>query len=150
MAVARNSFSEISLAVGMALTLFACDGNGEQQNTGTDNKLNEAAGKPDQVAVQKKLNTKDQIAFSKKDLSTRLDVDPATVSLSGATPVQWRSGALGCPEPGMNYTQALVPGIWIMLRVGNTAYHYHAVPGGQPFYCPDDRAEPPVMGSGAD
>ena len=72
------------------------------------------------------------------------------IKISGATPVNWRSGALGCPKPGMSYTEALVAGIWINLRVDNTVYRYHAAANGQPLYCPDDRAEPPATAPGAD
>lgn len=96
------------------------------------------------------MDTRKQIAFSIEDLAERLDINPTTVNFSGATPVNWRSGALGCPEPDMNYTQALVPGVWIMLKVDKTVYRYHAANGSPPFFCPDDRAEPPVTGPGAD
>ena len=30
--------------------------------------------------------------------------------------VTWPDGALGCPEPGMSYTQALVPGARLVLE----------------------------------
>ncbi len=97
-----------------------------------------------------KMKPNEQIAYSKQDLATRLGLAMDEIKVSGATPVSWRSGALGCPKPGMSYTDALVPGIWIVLRVDQTTYRYHGKSGGQPFYCPNDRAEPPVMGSGAD
>ncbi|MEE8339537.1 MAG: hypothetical protein V3R56_05290 [Xanthomonadales bacterium] len=92
----------------------------------------------------------EQIAFSKKELAQRLGIEPDSITLSGARQVNWRSGALGCPEPGMNYTQALMPGALIFLKVGNEVHGYHAKHGGKPFYCPQDRAEQPVFGQGAD
>jgi hypothetical protein len=46
----------------------------------------------------------------------------------------------------MSYMDVLVPGIWIMLRVDKVIYRYHGSSGGQPFYCPDEQAEPPVLG----
>lgn len=103
-----------------------------------------------QHTQNEKLATRKQIALSIEDLAESLSIDPTTVGFSGATPVNWRSGALGCPEPGMNYTQALVPGVLIMLKVDNTVYRYHAATGKPPFFCPDDRAEPPAFGPGAD
>ena len=138
------------MAIGLAMALPACNGATQQQETNSNAGAVEVVQDTTQTSTKKKMSAKEQLAFSQEDLAARLDVELDTVSISGATPVTWRSGALGCPEPGMNYTQALVPGIWIMLRVSNTPYRYHAIPGGQPFYCPDDRAEPPVTGSGAD
>jgi hypothetical protein len=146
----RKSYFQIVLTAGLAMSLLACNGNGNTQSAESTVGSSTETADPEPAKTTKKMDSKEQVAFSREDLAARLDVDPETVSLSGATPVTWRSGALGCPEPGMNYTQALVPGVWIMLRVGNTAYRYHATPGGQPFFCPDERAEPPVTNAGAD
>lgn len=99
------------------------------------------------IGEAQKLNKQKQIIVARKDLAKRLDLDLEEVQLSGMTPVTWRSGALGCPQANKQYTQALVPGVLIMLRVGNTPYRYHAIPGGEPFYCPDSMAEPPYMNS---
>jgi hypothetical protein len=96
------------------------------------------------------MNLKGQIEFSKKDLAQRLDVPPESVVLSGARQVTWRSGALGCPAPRMNYTQALVPGSVIYLQVDNITHAYHAKFAGKPFYCPRERVEQPVLDEGED
>jgi hypothetical protein len=32
-----------------------------------------------------------------------------------AESVVWNDGSLGCPEPGMMYTQALVNGYWVVI-----------------------------------
>jgi hypothetical protein len=90
------------------------------------------------------MNVNGQVAFSKTDLAQRLGVAIESVVVSSTRPVTWRSGALGCPDPGMNYTQALVPGTVIYLKVDNTIHAYHARYGGEPFYCPRDRVEPPA------
>ena len=150
MAVTKHFYGDMALTVGLAIALASCNGTVGQENTESDTGPVEAAQSPEQAPAEERMNKKDQIAFSVEDLSARLDVETSAVTYLGAVPVMWRSGALGCPEPGMNYTQALVPGIWISLRVGKTPYRYHAVPGGQPLYCPDERAEPPVTGAGAD
>ena len=91
------------------------------------------------------MNLKGQVEYSMKDLAHRLDVPLDTVVLSGARQVTWRSGALGCPEPGMTYTQALVPGSVIYLRVYDMLHAYHATLGAEPFYCPRERVEQPVL-----
>jgi len=96
------------------------------------------------------MNLKGQIEYSMTDLAQRLDVPLDSVVLSGARQVTWRSGALGCPEPGMNYTDALVPGSVVYLRVDNKIHAYHGKFSEQPFYCPRERAEKPVLDKGLD
>jgi hypothetical protein len=135
-----------SLAVAL-FTCFSCAAN--QDKSPAANSVDNAPGQKEQP-VMNRMNPNEQIAYSKQDLATRLGLTVDEIKVSGATPVSWRSGALGCPKPGMSYTDVLVPGIWIVLRVDKVIYRYHGVTGGQPFYCPNDRAEPPVMGSGAD
>ncbi|MCL1692878.1 MAG: hypothetical protein M3096_04265 [Actinomycetia bacterium] len=49
--------------------------------------------------------------------------------------VVWRDGSLGCPQPGMAYTQALEDGYRIELTDGEIVYHYHGVANGAPFLC---------------
>jgi Zn-dependent M28 family amino/carboxypeptidase len=38
--------------------------------------------------------------------------------------VIWNDGSLGCPEPGMHYTQALVPGWHVLVAAGDTVLDY--------------------------
>lgn len=131
----------------LILTSVACySEQGEGLTVETGNSITDQ----EKATVLKKMTPKEQLDFSKQDLATRLGLDIEAIKVSGATPVNWRSGALGCPKPGMSYTDALVPGIWIILRVENETYRYHAIPKGQPFYCPKDRAEPPATAQGAD
>ena len=138
------------MTISLILALVSCNGNSSIQSADLTVEHDNKIPAKSKISDTKKMKIKEQIAFSQVDLAARLEVDLDTVSLSGATPVSWRSGALGCPEPGVSYTDVLVPGIWIVLRVDKATYRYHAVPGGQPFYCSNDQAEPPVMGSGAD
>jgi hypothetical protein len=58
------------------------------------------------------------------DLSTRLGApvtDPTVVSVDAVT---WSDGALGCPEPGQLYTQALVDGYQVVVEIDGTRYDY--------------------------
>jgi hypothetical protein len=48
------------------------------------------------------------------------------VTVVSSDDVTWRDGSLGCPEPGMGYTQALEPGTRTILEVGGKQYHYHS------------------------
>ena len=104
----------------------------------------------DEEAPPVPMNLQGQVEFAKKDLAQRLDVGVDSVELSGARYVTWRSGALGCPLLGMNYTQALVPGSVIYLKANDTLHAYHAKFAGEPFYCPKERVESPALEEGVD
>lgn len=67
------------------------------------------------------------------------------VSLESVT---WRNGSLGCPRPGMSYTDALVPGYRIRLQVGRQVWDYHASERGSLALCPPGQAQDPVPGAG--
>ena len=112
--------------------------------------MTSCANADEEVPPPVPMNLQGQVEFAKRDLAQRLDVDANAVELSGARYVTWRSGALGCPLLGMNYTQALVPGSVIYLRVDALLHAYHAKLGEQPFYCPRERVEQPVLDEGLD
>lgn len=64
------------------------------------------------------------------DLEGRTGAPRAEFTLERAEAVQWSDGALGCPEPGQMYTQAIVPGYRVVLRHGGTLYDYRAAERG--------------------
>lgn len=151
--LSKQAFRITVFTTGFMITMTACGKNEEQSDKKLSQSENmvsttETTASPDKKPIP--LTVKQQVDFAVGDLAARMDMDPHEIVFSGMTPVMWRSGAVGCPDPGINYTQALVGGVLIMLRIENRAYRYHGTPGGEPFYCPDDQAEPPVPGQGAD
>jgi hypothetical protein len=60
------------------------------------------------------------------DLAAQEQVNREDIEVERAESVIWPSGALGCPEPGVMYTQAQVPGYWVVLRAGEKQYDYRA------------------------
>ncbi|WP_010147485.1 hypothetical protein [Serinicoccus profundi] len=65
----------------------------------------------------------------------RSGVEPDAVGIAGYADVTWSDGSIGCPRPGMMYTQALVPGHQLVLEVDGSYASYHAAEG-KPFsYC---------------
>ena len=156
----RYFYPKTSIVASLALTMLAGSCSASQTDTTKDRKQQlqavetqstiepmQLTDAPTPIREMKKMTKQEQILHSRQDLAKRLELELDEVSLSGATPVRWRSGAMGCPKPGMEYTQALLKGVLIMLRVGNTAYRYHAIPAGEPFYCPDSQAEAPYINS---
>ncbi len=58
--------------------------------------------------------------------------------------VTWSDGSLGCPAPGMSYTQALVPGYRVRVRAGTAVLDYHATSRGHFIVCPAGRSVDPI------
>jgi hypothetical protein len=60
-----------------------------------------------------------------------------------AEAVVWNDGSLGCPEPGMGYTQALVNGYWVVLKGAGQTFDFRVNRGGSFRLCPEGRGHPP-------
>jgi hypothetical protein len=68
-----------------------------------------------------------QILANAADVS---DVDLDDIEVLRAEAVIWNDGSLGCPEPGMMYTQALVDGYHVVLVAAGTELDYRATDTG--------------------
>ena len=75
------------------------------------------------------------VEIAKADLAARLGVDAASITVVTAEAVTWPDGSLGCPQPGMSYTQVMVDGARIVLAVGGEEYAYHSGGNRSPFLC---------------
>jgi hypothetical protein len=78
---------------------------------------------------------------ARADLAANLGVPEDEISVTGAAAVAWNDGSMGCPQPDMSYTQALVDGARVTLTHDDVTYTYHQG-GGQLFLC-----EQPADGS---
>lgn len=58
------------------------------------------------------------------DAAARTGVDASQVTVVSSTSVEWSDGSLGCPQPGMAYTQALVSGFQVILRAAGRDLDY--------------------------
>ncbi len=83
-----------------------------------------------------------EVAIALADLAERLGVDESEIFVKSHEAVTWPDGSIGCPMPGMGYTQALVDGTQILLEVDSEVYAYHSAQGGEPTYC--ENPEPAV------
>ncbi|MES3002314.1 MAG: hypothetical protein V4787_16615 [Pseudomonadota bacterium] len=80
-----------------------------------------------------------------RDAATKRSGIPASqLQVVSMERVTWSDGSLGCPRPGVLYTQSLVPGWRVKLQVGGEVWDYHAGDRGQPVLCPPDRAKAPL------
>lgn len=75
------------------------------------------------------------VRASVEDLASTLGVDPGDVEVVSVEEVTWRDGSRGCAERGVMYTQALIDGSRITLRVGDTTYEYHSGGSRPPALC---------------
>lgn len=136
--------------LALALALAACNGDVPEEGTGASG----AAEIPAQP--RKEARTMNQVderleplaAEAASDLARRLEIDKSEVEVAEALFVTWPNSALGCPEPDMMYTQALVPGYRIRLVASGNSYHYHGARDKPPFYCPTERVRAPAAGNG--
>ena len=60
------------------------------------------------------------------DAEARSGIKPDGITIVRAEAVIWNDGSLGCPEPGVVYTQALVSGYWVVLEADGDEYDYRA------------------------
>ena len=75
-----------------------------------------------------------------EDAAGRQAVAPDDVVIAEFTPVTWNDGSLGCPKKDMSYTQALVEGELLVLRVGAAQLSYHGRVDGPYTFCAEPSA----------
>lgn len=78
------------------------------------------------------------------DLLAKSDAVRSDVQVLMSEAVVWNDGSLGCPQPDVMYTQALVDGYQIIFRVGDREYDYHLSANGAFVLC--DSALPNLPG----
>jgi hypothetical protein len=83
------------------------------------------------------------VEAARRDAASRSGVSPEAIKVLRAERVTWSDGSLGCPLPGMMYTQALVPGFRVILDAGGQVLDYHAGASGHLVLCPAGRAVEP-------
>ena len=80
---------------------------------------------------------------ARSDAARRSGLPVSQLKVVTLESVTWPDGSLGCPRPGMAYTQALVPGYRVRLQVGTEVWDYHASERGAIVLCPPDRSQEP-------
>jgi hypothetical protein len=85
------------------------------------------------------------IAAATRSAALQLGIAPETIEVVRAERVTWSDGSVGCPAPGMQYTQALVPGYRVILRAEGQELDYHAAANGHFALCPPGRAIDPAV-----
>lgn len=138
----------------VVLTAAGCAGDGpgtvpsmSSEPSFTASPLSPAASPRPSGSVPPGVVDSPPIQAAIADLAGRLDVPSGDIEVVAVSEVTWSDGSLGCPQPGVNYTQALANGQRVVLAAGGRTYEYHSGPNRPLFYCADPR--PPVGGGGA-
>ena len=124
------------VALGCALVLSACGAADEGDAVSDGSGATPPDGAVEATFVSLDALT-DEVEAAIADASERFGVPEAEVAVAGALDVVWADGSLGCPEPGIVYTQALVDGYLLTLEVDGRRVAYHGEDGGTPFLCED-------------
>ena len=130
----------VILMVMVAMTIAACGGGPEPsvENESTTTTLAESTTTTETGPTSMPPIEPEQVSLveaATADLAERLGVDPAALTVLSVQEVTWPDGSLGCPQPGMSYTQALVEGFRVTLRHDDRVFDYHAGDDEAPFRC---------------
>jgi hypothetical protein len=71
----------------------------------------------------------------KSDLVSRTGASSGEIIVLRDQAMVFNDGSLGCPQPGMFYTQATVAGYWVVLELGQVEYDYRATENGSFILC---------------
>jgi hypothetical protein len=69
------------------------------------------------------------------DAARRAGVSESAVVVRGSEEIQFPDGSLGCPQPGMMYTQMVIPGYRVVVQAGGKTFDYRATRDGEPGIC---------------
>lgn len=127
-------FAPAATAAALLVVLTGCStAGGDVTNPATPERPSFQSAAPMPSTGTPIELSKDQQAGIRADLDKRGITSAFTVK--SATSVTWPDGSWGCPEPGMVYTQALVPGARAIVTVEGTSYDYRFGPGPSPRLC---------------
>ena len=80
------------------------------------------------------------------DATSRVATESSIIVVR-AQSVTWSDGSLGCPEPGVSYTQALVDGYWVVLDADGQMLDYRVSARGGFRLCEGSLGIPPTLPS---
>jgi hypothetical protein len=128
--------------VPLALALVACapmsreqvDGRADRETSPETEDASERSGSQDMQPMIEQIRA---------DAAQRAAVALDDVKVLTVESVTWSDGSLGCPEPGMMYTQALVRGYRIRVDAAGTPMTYHTGATSTFVLCPPERAQEP-------
>jgi hypothetical protein len=84
----------------------------------------------------------DRVQMATQDLAGRLGIQPGAIAFLEFKAVVWPDGGMGCPQPGVAYTQVQTEGYLIRLGYEGKVYQYHGGGTKTPFLCEKESGLP--------
>jgi hypothetical protein len=70
-----------------------------------------------------------------RDAAAHLGVSQANLKVDQVEQRQWGDSSLGCPKPGLMYSQVITPGFVVIISGAGKQLEYHADTRGQVVLC---------------
>lgn len=127
--------ARVGAALAVALLLASCGDDAAEESTATPSaeptvttpaEPTISEPEPTGTPAPEPTDQPPEVEAAIEDLVEHLGVEPADITVVSYEEVTWPDGSIGCPEPGMSYTQALVPGSRLVLEADGVEYAYHA------------------------
>ena len=113
-----------------------------EEGTDADGREDDGAEDVGENGTEPDEDAPEEVAQAIADAAERTGQDTTDVEVVRFEQVTWPDGAIGCPQPGEMYTQALVEGYRVVIDAGGEELTYHGADGQEPFLCEDP--QPPV------
>ena len=143
--------SGVALALA-AILAFAASGAEPDEPRQTETEIVRSFGMADSPTKGEAKRVKGEVPQGildpiLKEAAALAEVARDQLVIVRAESVVWNDGSLGCPEPGMMYTQALVNGYWIVIEAAGQTYDFRVGSGGSFRLCPAGQGHPPSQAS---
>lgn len=132
--------------LAMGLALMGCATDQDNETPPTEKPMPERIDDSDRALAPVTGEVPAELLGAiKADLATRQKARVDDIEVLRAQAVVWRDGSLGCPEPGLMYTQALVDGYWVVLGLHGKEWDYRAGDRTHFLLC-ERKSKPPLGG----
>jgi len=118
-------------------------GAGSAQTEGTAPVTREPEVKEPPIPEPSDAASRKLVDGARKDLAKRLSIPGSEIALVAFKKTTWPDSSLGCPQPGMMYSQMLEEGALVRLVARGRAYEYHSGTAGVPVLCEKKKTKPP-------
>ncbi|MFO7960400.1 MAG: hypothetical protein R6U94_05595 [Nitriliruptoraceae bacterium] len=122
-----------SLLLTAAALLLGCGTGGEEDGA----EVGDEQGEEGVAGGGAEASDSREVTLAIADAAERTGLAEDDIEVEDLSMVTWSDGALGCPEPDVMYTQALVEGYRIVLDADGRQLVYHGALGDDPFLCED-------------
>ena len=134
----------IAVAVALNLTVYMPSGLGTPNKSMTTPSETPAPTSTPQMSRVESQVPEAILGPILNEAAKLANVPPRQLVIVRAEAVVWNDGSLGCPEPGMEYTQALINGYWVLIKAAGQTYDFRVGGGGSFRLCPEGRGHPPL------